>query len=595
MSNQGVWDISDLEQRFQSGKPWKTLWSIYGVHSGVLAQALFLFVIKQSPIWIMPLVTANVIDIIATRPPNGLRNLAINAAVLAFILVQNVPTHTLYMHKLSKAARSVEAELRAAIVRRLQQLSISFYKNSSSGVLQTKVLRDVEAVDQMCRQLFDGGLSAGITILSALVVTSLRAPRFLPFFFVSLPVVLLLRRFLFKNMKKRNAEFRSEIEGMSSDIVGMIDMIPMARAHAVEEAEIKRVARKLGTLKDAGMRLDYQNAIFGSAAWASFSFFNMASLILAAWLAYTKIIPLTAGDVVMLTSYFGAITNAVMGLANMMPNISRGFESLRSIGDILESPDLEQNIGKETIKEVKGEFTFESVNFVYAKAERGSIMDFSLKVDAGETVGVVGPSGSGKSTLMSLILGFERPVSGRILLDGRDMNKFDLRSYRSHVGVVSQETLLFQGTLRENILYGSRNVDEQGIRQALKDANAIEFIDKLPKGLDTLMGDRGARLSGGQRQRIAIARALLRNPRVLILDEATSALDAASEAQVQSALDRLMKGRTTFIVAHRLSTIRRTGRLIVLQAGHIAEMGTPAELMERGGIYASMCAMQQAG
>jgi len=208
---------------------------------------------------------------------------------------------------------------------------------------------------------------------------------------------------------------------------------------------------------------------------------------------------------------------------------------------------------------------------------------------------VVGPSGSGKSTLMSLLLGFERPTSGRLLLDGRDMNGFDLRSYRKYVGVVSQETLLFQGTLRENILYGSRNVDEAGILQALKDANATEFIEKLPNGLDTMMGDRGARLSGGQKQRIAIARALLRNPRVLILDEATSALDAASETQVQSALDRLMKGRTTFIVAHRLSTIRKVGRLVVLQSGRIAEMGTPEELTEQGGIYASLCAMQRAG
>ena len=588
----GVLHISDLEQRFISGKPWRTLWSIYGDYPWLLAQATVFFIVKISPIWVMPLVTANVIDVIATPHPHALRSLELDALVLSVLLLQNVWTHTLCMQRVSIIARSVEAELRAAIVRRLQQLSISFYKNSSSGALQTKVLRDVETVDQMSRQLFDGGLSAVVTILSAVIVTAFRAPRFLPVFLVTVPVISMLRTFLFGSLKKRNAEFRNQIEGVSSHIVGMIDMIPMARAHAVEQAEIDRVGRKLGTLKDAGMRLDFQNAIFGSTAWVSFNFFNMASLILAAWLAYAKIIPLTPGDVVMLSTYFSAITNAVMLLANMLPNITKGFESLRSIGDILESPDLEKNLGKESVHEVKGEFVFEAVNFVYSGASRGSIADFTLTVNAGETIGVVGPSGSGKSTLMSLILGFERPASGRILLDGRDMNGFDLRSYRKYVGVVSQETLLFQGTLRENILYGSRNVDEQGLPQALKDANAMEFIEKLPNGLDTLMGDRGARLSGGQKQRIAIARALLRNPRVLILDEATSALDAASETQVQSALDRLMNGRTTFIVAHRLATIRRVGRLIVLNAGRIAEMGTPEELTSRGGIYANLRAMQ---
>jgi len=194
----------------------------------------------------------------------------------------------------------------------------------------------VEAVDQMARQLFDGGMTAGLTILSALVVTAWRAPQFLPIFLVSVPVIYFLRRYLFANLKKRNAEFRTEVEGMSSHIVGMIDMIPMARAHAVEQSEIDRVGRKLGTLKDAGMRLDFQNAIFGSTAWASFNFFNMTSLVLAAWLAYTKIIHLTPGDVVMLSTYFSAITNAVMLLATMLPNITKGFESVRSIGDILE-------------------------------------------------------------------------------------------------------------------------------------------------------------------------------------------------------------------------------------------------------------------
>ena len=194
---------------------------------------------------------------------------------------------------------------------------------------------------------------------------------------------------------------------------------------------------------------------------------------------------------------------------------------------------------------------------------------------------------------MSLLLGFHRPASGRILLDGDDMNAFDLRSYRQRLAVVGQETILFQGTLRDNVLYGAHGVDEARLQTALADANALEFIKRLPRGLETPLGENGARLSGGQRQRIAIARALIRDPRVLILDEATSALDAGSEAVVQQALDRLMAGRTTFIVAHRLSTLWRVNRIIVLESGRLVEAGPPDELLRKpGGTFARLHSIQ---
>lgn len=582
-----------IECCYQGAKPWKTLFGLYKGRSKSLLLAGFYFVVKSAPLWVMPVITAHVIDQIAKPGPHTLRNLGIDALIMTVVLLQNLPTHWLYIREISKMARNVEAELRGAIVRRLQLLSISFFKNTRTGTLQSKVLRDVEAVDQMSRTLFDGGFNAAIAIISSVGITLVRAPQFLLVFLIMVPAASMLRMFFSDALRKNNQNFRYEVESMSAQVMGMIEMIPMTRAHAAEDAEISRVNRKLGMVKQAGFDLDLQNAIFGAASFIVFNFFTMLSLILAALACYTQFMPITPGDVVMLSVLFGSISNSVQQIANMLPVITRGFESIRSIGEVLESPDIEQNLGKIKISEVRGGFAFESVGFTYRGTERGSLHDFSLNVEPGETIAVVGPSGSGKSTLMNLILGFERPTTGRVLMDGRDMNEIDLRSYRQSVGVVTQETLLFHGTLRENILYGGRNIPDAQVLAALKDANALEFIEKLPGGLNTIIGDRGSRLSGGQKQRIAIARALIRNPRVLILDEATSALDVASEAVVQAALDRLMHGRTTFVVAHRLSTIRNAGRIVVLEEGRMMEIGTSSELLERGGLYARMCSLQQ--
>jgi ATP-binding cassette subfamily B protein len=241
---------------------------------------------------------------------------------------------------------------------------------------------------------------------------------------------------------------------------------------------------------------------------------------------------------------------------------------------------------------VRGEFSFESVSFAYPDTEHFALKDFSLQVSPGETIAIVGPSGAGKSTLLNLIIGFLRPTTGQILLDGRDMNGLDLRTYRQFLSVVSQETILFEGTVRENILYGSDSVSEERLLQAIQEANALEFIRELPQGIDTLIGENGMKLSGGQRQRIAIARALIRNPQVLILDEATAALDTVSEVLIQEALERLKQNRTTFVVAHRLSTIRQANRIVVLDKGRIIEVGNHRQLLETNGIYARLYSLQ---
>lgn len=399
------------------------------------------------------------------------------------------------------------------------------------------------------------------------------------------PVSALLVQVTRRSLAERNQQFRNEVERMAARVNEMTHLIPITRAHGLEQDELERIDSTLSSVRKAGLQLDLTNAVFGSLSWVTYNMFNILCLVTAAWIARRQILPITAGDVVMLSSYFASLTNSVMMLVNLMPPIAKGIESLGSIGEVLKSPDLEQNEGKPPVESVRGEFRFENVSFRYPDTDVSAITDFSLEIPAGQSLAFVGPSGAGKSTVLNMVIGFVRPTSGRILLDGRDMNSLDLRTYRRFVSVVPQESILFEGTVRENVIYGLENVSDARLEAALRDANAWDFIQAMPDRLETYIGERGAKLSGGQKQRLSIARALIRNPRVLILDEATSTLDTESESLIQEALARLMRGRTTFIVAHRLSTIRNADKIVVMKQGKIVEYGTHNELIRQNGVY----------
>jgi ATP-binding cassette subfamily B protein len=319
---------------------------------------------------------------------------------------------------------------------------------------------------------------------------------------------------------------------------------------------------------------------------------GVGCLVLAAVFSLTGILPITPGEVVLLSTYFALLTQGLTQLLMLIPVGARGLESVRSIAEVIQEPDLEQNEGKRTVDSVHGRVTLERVSHRYPGADADAVEDIDLDIAEGETVAFVGSSGSGKSTLLNLVLGFVRPTSGRILLDGADMQGLDLRTVRRSISVVPQDSVLFEGTIRENIAYGMPHLGDDRIRSALRDANALEFLDALPRSWNTVVGERGARLSGGQRQRLAIARALVRDPRILLLDEATSALDPESEELVKDALARLMRGRTTLVVAHRLSTIRSADRIVVLEHGRIVEQGPHQDLLTRSGRYAQLHATQ---
>jgi len=572
------------------GHPLRILVAIYKGNYSKFFLAVVFFFIKHSPVLVLPIITANIINDITTNAPNLMRNMITNSFIMVFLIVLNVPMNYLYTKYKSQATRYAERGLRKALVRKLQQLSISYHKETQSGRLQSKIMRDVEAVETLSTQMFLGILNIVLNVGVALIITITRSMTVFMFFLLTTPVAAITLVSFRSIMKKRNSEFRKEMEETSARVMEMVELIPVTRAHALEEEEVQKMSGQLFTVAEKGYKLDLIQSLFGSVGWAVFQVFQVGCLVFTGYLAFSrKILP---GDITLYQSYFATIVNQVSALVTLIPTIAKGVESVNSIGEVLLEEDIEKNDGKLEIKEVKGKFEFKNVIFRYNKSENNVLDNFNLTVEQGETIAFVGESGAGKSTILNLVIGFNEATSGQVLIDGRDMKDIDLRTYRKHIAVVPQTSILFSGSIRDNITYGMNDLEEATVQEVVDASNLRDLIDSLPKGLDTMVGEHGGKLSGGQRQRIAIARALIRNPKVIVLDEATSALDSISEKLIQEALGNLTKGRTTFIVAHRLSTIRDANKIAVIDGGKCIEYGTFEELMELKGEFYKMKVIQ---
>ena len=575
-----------------SGKKRGTVATLFRFYKGNyknLGIAALMFLVKSSPTWIIPLITAAVIDIATQRPADALRQFVIYGAVTLLILLQNIPTHTIYMMFLSRAQRSVEAGLRGAMIRKLQQLSITFHKEIESGKIQSKVMRDVEAIENFTSQIFTTAITVITNMTISLVIVINKNITVFFMFLVCIPFAVLLNNIFKKRMRKLSHNFRKEIENTASDVLDMEELIPVTRAHALEHCEVKKLTDSVTRIAESGYKMDKIYAIFGSANWVMFSLFQMICLFFTGFLAYRG--KITIGDVSLYQSYFNSLIAQVSSIMALLPIIARGTESISSIGEILSSDDVENNKDKIKIESLKGEYEFKNVCFKYD--DKTPVLNgFSLTVKAGETVALVGESGAGKSTVLNLVIGFNKLDSGSFKIDGIDAEKIDMRSYRRFISMVPQTSILFSGTIRENITYGRRHVTDELLNYAVKAARLESVIEKLPDGLDTKVGEHGAKLSGGQRQRISIARAIIRNPRVIIFDEATSALDSVTESEIQKAIENLTKDRTTFIVAHRLSTIKNADKIAVVDKGRCIEYGTYDELMAKKGHFYKLKQMQ---
>jgi ATP-binding cassette subfamily B protein len=580
-----------LDGRFDSKRPGHTLWNLFSDQRGRVAAAVTLYIIKQTPASLMPLAVGMIVDTLTTGGAGAFRKILWIAGGYFLLLLQNPFVHTSFVRLMSGTLRHMQFNLRSALVERLQQLSITFYEEKQSSALQTKILRDVDAIDGLCRHLLNTGLNGLLVITYVTVIALVKQPLLALYFLITVPAGVALLKLFDRRFKEQYKAMRVETEQMNARVGEMLQMLPVTRAHGLESVEARDVRGVFENLRKRGMQVDTLTEFFASSSWFTFMIFQLACLVFSAWLVVHHRI--SVGDAVMYHTYFGMLIGAVQQFLSVFPALAQGADAVRSLGEVLEAEQLERNEGKPSAPvPLRGEIFFENVSFGYPRGREVALREISLHIQPGETIAFVGESGAGKSTLINLAIGFRQPTAGKILLDGRGLRELDLRTYRRQIGVVPQTTLLFNGTLRENVTYGLEQISDDTLWKILADANLTEFVRALPQGLDTPLGESGTRLSGGQRQRLAIARALVRNPRLVILDEATSALDTESERLVQEALVRLTQGRTTLIVAHRFSTIRHAHRIVVLQSGRIVELGTQAELMAQQGQFYRLAKLQ---
>ncbi|MGB7434693.1 MAG: ABC transporter ATP-binding protein [Candidatus Acidiferrum sp.] len=514
------------------------------------------------------------------------------AAAIATILIALLGAFASYIgnYYTTSVGQWVANDLRMRTYHHLQQLSLRYYSQHETGTLLSTITTDVQTIQAFASSSTLGMLVDLFTIVGMVVVMFWLNWDFTLVVVALTPIMLLLISRFKKVVKKATHEVRKQQSKIVQVVEQNLQSMMVVKAFGRQDLEQEELSEVSKATVEATLRARKVKALLSPvvtvtvSVCTAFVLWRSSSLILAG--------KMTAGSLTVFLFYLASFFKPVQDLAKMTNSIAQTAVGVDRVRAILEADDVipERPDAREP-QPFRGDITFQNVGFAYS-TESAILRDVSLRVKAGQMVGIVGPTGAGKSTVVSLIPRFYDPSSGTIMIDGMDIRGFKLSGLRNQVAYVLQETVLFRGTVADNIAYGRGGATRAEIEEAAKLANAHEFIAKMPHGYDTMVGDRGDTLSGGQRQRIGIARAIIRNNPILILDEPTAALDTESEQLVIEALERLMKGRTVITIAHRLSTIRDADNIIVLNDGIVAEQGTHEQLLERGGMYAELYRVQ---
>ncbi len=559
------------------------VWRLVRPRRWLLVFGLVLVAINRVAGLVLPLSTKYLIDgVLNPRNPHPDKLIPLVVSVFAATAIQAATSFSL-TQLLSKAAQRMIADLRKQVQQHIGRLAVSFYDANRTGVLVSRIMNDVEGVRNLIGTglvEFVGGLLTAIMVFTYLLVSNARLTLIV--FAVIVAFVLVLQR-AFKTIRpifRERGKITAEVTGRLTESLGGVRVI---KGYHAEDREASVFSVGVQRLLDNVIRTLVATSTLSFAATTVLGVVGGLVMLLGGRGVLNH--HMTVGGYFQFTAMLAFMIAPVFQIVNIGTQLTEAMAGLdRTIEILNERDEFSDPQRIHTLGPIRGDVTFDNVSFAY-EPDKPVLHGISFESVPGTMTALVGSSGSGKSTIISLICAFHKPNSGSIQIDGIDLSTVRLDDYRAQLGVVLQESFLFDGSIRENVLFSYPAASEEQFLNACRIARVDEFAERFPEGYDTIVGERGVKLSGGQRQRLSIARAILANPRILILDEATSSLDSESEAMIQTGLNFLMQGRTTFVIAHRLSTIRKADQILVVEGGHIVERGTHASLYAAGGRY----------
>lgn len=583
--------MADKKRKSSSRRLIKIFLPYYKRHIGTMVFDLFCAALTTLAEIVLPmmvrLITNNATENISALTPKLI--LSVGGVYVLLRVVDAVAYY--YMSSVGHImGTKIETEMRADMFAHLEKLSFSFYDDTKVGTLMSRITNDLFEITEFAHHCPEEFFIAGIKITAAFVILSFMNVPLTLIMFAVIPVMIVILSSFNHRFRTAMRESRVIIGELNSQTEDSLLGIRVVKSFANEKTEEEKFARGNKSYLGIKSKMYRYMGSFNSLNRVFEGVMYIVVVIAGAFFLIKE--KITPADYVAYLMYASVLLTAIKRIVEFAEQFQRGMTGIERFEEIMSTePDIKDKAGAKELCVTEGVIDFENVSFSYGKESENVLSNIKLNIKSGENVALVGPSGGGKTTLCSLIPRFYEATGGSVKIDGIDIKDVTLKSLRESIGVVQQEVYLFAGTIRENIAYGKKNASFEEIEEAARLSGAKEFIERLPDGYDTYIGERGVKLSGGQKQRLSIARVFLKNPKILILDEATSALDNESEHFVQKSLEVLSKGRTTLTVAHRLTTIKNADRILVVTENGIEESGTHKELLEKDGIYTRMYEM----